>query len=248
MKNTSQMLNVQRLFGHINSSSAADCDMHDTLLQSKTDCIHARAILYSMCWRNELYVPKKQLLHCNRDRMLLSHQLMPDDVATILTSNVLTLINRVFHRACSHIACDVPLCAGMTATVSFVPKESPFENREMSARSMIMRVIVYVVLQIINRCSWSSITNPAAISYRCHEISSWWLTPYGIAESCMNEQGTATEQPVFSLWECADINHCYCTRCAYIYIYMCMKHKQCIEVSAPLVCARTRVAGAVCHN
>ena len=86
-------------------------------------------------------------------RMPLSHQLMPDDVSTILTSNVLTLINRVFHRACSHIACDLSLCAGMTATFSFVPKESAFENREMSPRSMIMRVIVYVVLQIMNRCS-----------------------------------------------------------------------------------------------
>ena len=86
-------------------------------------------------------------------RMPLSHQLMPDDVSTILTSNVLTLINRVFHRARSHIACDLSLCAGMTATFCFVPKESAFENREMSPRSMIMRVIVYVVLQIMNRCS-----------------------------------------------------------------------------------------------
>ena len=170
----------------------------------------------------------------------------------ILTSNVLTLMNRVFHRARSHIACDLSLCAGMTATFWFVPKESVPENREMSPRSMSMRVIVYVVLQIMNRCSWSSITNPVAISCRCHETPSRWLTPYGIAESCMNEESTATEQPVFILWECADTNHCYCTRCAhiyiYIYIYMCMKHKQCIEVSAPLVCARTRVAGAVCHN
>ena len=183
----------------------------------------------------------------------LLHQLRPDDVSTILTSNVLTLINRVFHRACSHIACDLSLCAGMTATFCSVPKDSAFENREMRPRSMIMRVIVYVVLQIMNRCSWSSITNPVAISYRCHETPSRWLTPYGIADSCMNQQSTATEQPAFILWECADINHCYCTRCTYIYIYiyMCMKHKQCIEVSAPLVCAvcaRTRVAGAVCHN